>query len=314
MANSKVLIIVGPTASGKTALSLLLAKKYNGEIVSADSRQIYCEMNIGTAKATLQQQKVIKHHLIDIKNPNQNYSVGQFKKDAIAAVNDITSRSRLPIVVGGTAQYIYALVDNWQIPAVRADKKLRAKIERNIAEQGLPAVYKKLLDLDPEAAYVVDPKNSRRVVRALEVAITTGQPFTAQRRAGEPLFDFLLIGLRGTPETLKARITRRTRRMITAGLVKEVKGLLKKYGRQQKVFDTIGYREIIQHLNGELTLNQAIQKIVINTRRFARRQMQWFKRDEQIHWVNASVSPIVPKLLTDWLGHGWRPLPGRRGI
>lgn len=285
MASGKVLIIVGPTASGKTALSLLLAKKFGGEIISADSRQVYRQMNIGTAKATLTERRAVRHHLIDIKNPNQNYSLAQFKKDALRAINDIVSRYKLPIVVGGTAQYIYALVDNWQIPAVRENKKLRAKVERDIAEQGLPAVYKKLLDLDPEAAYVVDPKNPRRVIRALEVALATGRPFTTQRRADPPLFDFLIVGLKLSPEELKRRIARRTRQMIKAGLVEETRKLIKRYSLNQKVFDTIGYREIIQHLHSELTLEQAIQQIIINTRRFARRQMQWFKRDKRIQWV-----------------------------
>lgn len=301
MANGKVLVIVGPTASGKTALSLILAKKFNGEIISADSRQIYREMDIGTAKVTEAEQKLVPHHLIDIKNPNQDYSVSQFKKDALKAIKKIIASGKLPIVAGGTAQYIYALVDNWQIPAVREDKKLRAKIERDIAEQGLSAVYKKLLDLDPEACYVVDPKNPRRVIRALEVALATGQPFTAHRRAGKPLFDFQLIGLRPTAEKLKQRIEKRVRQMIKAGLMEEVGALLKKYGPQQKVFDpstdsgstlskpewvdTIGYREIIRHLNGELTLAQAVQQIITHTRRFARRQMQWFKRDKRIQWV-----------------------------
>jgi len=167
----QIIVILGPTASGKTALSLLIAKNPPaggpGEIISADSRQIYREMDIGTAKATRDEQAGIPHYLIDIKNPDEDYSLAQFKQDAEAAIFDIASRKMLPIVVGGTAQYVYALIDNWQIPEVKEDKALRLQLEKDIADQGLEKVYERLLELDPEAAYIVDPKNPRRVIRAL---------------------------------------------------------------------------------------------------------------------------------------------------
>ena len=281
----KILVVLGPTASGKTALSLILANKFSGEIISADSRQIYRSMDIGTAKATATEQKLAKHHLIDTRNPDEDYSLGQFKIDAEKAIADIVSREKLPIIAGGTAQYIYALVDNWQIPEVREDKALRLQLEKDIADQGLEKVYERLLELDPEAAYIVDPKNPRRVIRALEVAISTGQPFTRQRQKAEPLFASLLLGIKVESIELAKRIEKRVNDMLTAGLIEEVKSLVEKYPADLKVFDTIGYRELLPYLRGEITLEQARAEIIANTNHFSRRQMQWFKRDQRINWI-----------------------------
>lgn len=284
----KVVVIVGPTASGKTALSLFLAKKFNGEIVSADSRQIYREMDIGTAKAAPDERNVVKHRLIDIRDPDQDYSMGQFKKDAVRAIGQILKEGKLPIVVGGTGLYVSALVDNLEIPPVRENKKLRARIEKEIKERGLDYAFKRLIDLDPEAIYIVDPKNPRRVIRALEVALTSGKPFTAQRKKSEPLYDFLQMGIQQKPEALKQRIAKRVRMMLGDGLVDEVKKLVKKYGSKAKPFDAIGYREIIEYLDGKISLEEAIAKISQDTWRYAKRQMAWFKRDERIKWINDS--------------------------
>ena len=313
----KTIVILGPTASGKTALSLSLALRLHSgqakkecEIVSADSCQIYHGMDIGTAKTPRDTQNPdqspfklgaiapslkgdyfsqnIRHHLVDIKNPNEDYNVSQFKKDAITAIEDISQRSKLPILVGGTAQYIYALVDNWQIPEVKEDPKLRQEIETMISEQGLDFVFQKLVGLDPEAAYIIDPKNPRRVVRALEVAMLTGKSFTEQRGQGEPLFDSLLIGINPAPEVLKTRITERVKNMFTDGLVEEVRKLLSQYGKV-KALDAIGYREVIAYLNNEITLAEAEQQIINNTIHFAKRQMTWFKRDQRIDWVQTLI-------------------------
>ena len=170
----KIIAIVGPTASGKTSLSIALAKKYNGEIVSADSRQIYRGMDIGTAKPTVAERGDIPHHLLDIKNPDEEYTVADYKRDALNAIDHILKNMRIPILVGGTGLYIDTVIDNLDIPKIKADPELRASIEKDIRENGLASVFKKLVDRDPEAAYIVDPKNPRRVVRALEVAILTG--------------------------------------------------------------------------------------------------------------------------------------------
>jgi len=291
----KLIVILGPTASGKTNLAIKLAKKYNGEVVSADSRQIYRGMDIGTAKpfrtqnSKLKTQNYIvdgiKHWLLDIRNPNQKYTVAEFKKDAIKAIKNIQKRGKLPILCGGTGLYIKSVVENLDIPKVSARLFLRRKIEEEIKKHGLEYVFKKLVKLDPEAAYIVDPKNPRRVVRALEVILSTKKPFSAQRKSGKPLFDVLEIGISLPNEKLKQKINLRVEQMLKNGLVKEVQNLVKKYGAEQQAFDAIGYREIIDSLHKKTTLKQAAEKIKINTWHFAKRQITWFKKDRHIHWI-----------------------------
>jgi tRNA dimethylallyltransferase len=277
--------VVGPTASGKTALALEAAQRLDGEIISADSRQVYRGMDIGTAKPTEAERRAVPHHLIDIKNLDEEYTVAEFKRDAIIAINSILQKGKLPILVGGTGLYVRAVVDNLDIPPVKADPKLRKKLEAEIEKEGLDAIFKKLVALDPEAAYVVDPKNPRRVVRALEVAITTGEPFTAQRKKSEPLFDALEIGLDVPPAMLRARINARADRMIADGLVEEVKRLVDRYGADLSAFDAIGYREIIDHLKGKFSIDDAVVAIKLNTWHYAKRQLTWFKKNKHVHWV-----------------------------
>lgn len=283
-----VVAIVGPTASGKTSLSIVLAQTFGGEIVSADSRQIYCGMTIGTAKPSREELATIPHHMIDIKNPDEEYSVADYKRDALAAVNNIIARGKLPIIAGGTGLYVRVLIDNFDIPTIKADPRLRAELEQEIKEKGLEALFKRLVALDPEAAYVVDPKNPRRVVRALEVAITTGEPFTAQRKMNEPLFDALMIGLELPPEILRERIDRRIDEMMRDGLEGEVRELIKKYGADEIAFDAIGYREIIGYLNGAVSLSNAIADMKMNTWHYAKRQITWFKKDKNVRWIKNS--------------------------
>ncbi|MCX6721801.1 MAG: tRNA (adenosine(37)-N6)-dimethylallyltransferase MiaA [Candidatus Staskawiczbacteria bacterium] len=191
--SNKLLVIVGPTASGKTALSIKLAKKLNGEIVSADSRQIYQGMDIGTAKPL--DLEGIPHYLLDIKNPDQPYTVAEYKEDAIKIIKDMQKRGKLPIMVGGTGLYIKSVVENLDIPKIEADPALRQKIEKDIEKHGLDYVFKQLIKLDQEAAYIVDPKNPRRIIRALEITLLTKKPFSSQRKSGNPLFDVLEIGI-----------------------------------------------------------------------------------------------------------------------
>lgn len=289
--NNKLVVILGPTASGKTDLSIKLAKKFNGEIVSADSRQIYRGMDIGTAKPKIKKigKKIISegvtHWLLDIKNPNQIYAVAEYKHDAIKAIKQIIKNNKLPILVGGTGLYIKAVAENLDIPEVKANPVLRQKIEKDIEKYGLDYVFKKLIELDPEAAYIVDPKNPRRVIRALEITLLTKKPFSAQRKAGNPLFDVLELGISVPKEKLKDRINRRIDLMMEDGLIQEVKNLIKKYGYDQQAFDAIGYREIIQLLNNKTTLKRAIELMKINTWHYAKRQMTWFKKDQKIHWI-----------------------------
>jgi tRNA dimethylallyltransferase len=307
----KILAVVGPTASGKTALGIALAKRFGGEIISADSRQIYRGMDIGTAKAPTSYSSAdfegpaysegIPHYLVDIRNPDEDYSVAEFKRDAYAAIGQILEHGALPIIVGGTGLYVKSVVENLDIPEIKADPKLRARIEKEIAARGLETVFKKLVELDPEAAYVVDPKNPRRVVRALEVATITGKPFTAQRRKNEPLYDVLAIGINPPQDVLRERIDRRVDAMIRDGLVDEVKMLMKKYGgaragagkKRPVAFDAIGYREIIDALENRCSMDAAITAMKFNTWHFAKRQMTWFKKDKKVKWIKDELAAVV---------------------
>lgn len=312
----KILAVVGPTASGKTALAIELAKKFDGEIVSADSRQIYRGMDIGTAKpaqdtsrglrsnfqfsiSDLQKNtnkepfisKGILHHLIDIKNPDEEYTVADFKKDATTIIYDIASRKKIPILAGGTGLYIKSVVENLDIPKVKENAALRKNLEEELARNGLENLFIKLVALDPEAAYVVDPKNPRRVIRALEVTIETGKPFTAQRRLAAPLFGTLQIGIHVLVETLRARIDSRIDEMIRDGLEKEAKNLFERYGKV-KTLDAIGYREIIDYLEGKSSFEGATAQMKLNTWHYAKRQLTWFRKDKTIQWIENKSSAI----------------------
>ena len=289
---AKIIVIVGPTASGKSDLAIKLAKKFNGEIVSADSRQVYRGMNIGTAKPEVQRtsgisiiSEGIPHYLIDIKNPDENYTVAEYKRDAIKAINKILKKKKLPILVGGTGLYIKAVIDNLNIPEVAPDLKLRNKLEKEIEKYGLKYLFEKLIKLDPEAAYIVDPNNPRRIIRALEIAIKTKKPFSAQRKIGTSLFDFIEIGIKWPKNTLDGKINKRVDLMIKNGLLEEIKNLIKKYGQKQQSFDAIDYREIIDFLNKKTALNEATELIKKNTRNYAKRQMTWFRKDKRIRWI-----------------------------
>lgn len=296
-----VIVIVGPTASGKSALAIKLARKFGGEIISADSRQVYRGMNIGTAKPTPKEMAATSHYLIDIKNPDENYTVAEYKRDAVKAINKILKNKKLPILVGGTGLYIKALTDNLNIPEVAPDPKLRKKLEKEIKKYGLKYLFEKLVKLDPEAAYIIDPNNPRRIIRALEIAVKTKKPFSNQRKVGKPLFNFLEIGIGRPKNILNKRISKRVDLMIKEGLIGEVKNLIKKYGSKQQSFDAIGYREIIECIknkkcsyssdrrkshkfNGDI-LEEIKNLIKKNTRNYAKRQMTWFNKDERINWV-----------------------------
>jgi tRNA dimethylallyltransferase len=293
---SPLIVILGPTASGKSELAIKLAKKFNGEIVSADSRQIYQEMDIGTAKITKKEMNDIPHYLIDIIKPNQEFTLAQYKKQAIRIIKDINKRGKLPFLVGGTGLYIQAIVDNLKIPEVKPDKKLRAKLEKQKTEE----LFKQLKKIDPQSAQFIDSNNKRRIIRALEVCFITKKSFSQQRKKGQPLFDILQIGLKPDGKTLEKRINQRVEKMFQAGLANEVKKLLAKYPPELPSMSGIGYQETIRYLQKKINLDQTKELIKQRTHQYARRQMTWFKRDKRIKWIKGQKE--AEKLIKDFLG------------
>lgn len=306
----KIIAVVGPTASGKTDLGLALAKEFNGEVVSADSRQIYKKMDIGTAKPKSdfglrtsdsgRETYIVEgvpHHLMDIVDPGKEFSLADYKKLALKAIRDILRRGKLPIVVGGTGLYIQALVDNFDIPKIKPSKKLRSQLEKKPLAQ-LVALLKKI---DPASAKKIDLKNSRRVLRALEVFILSGESFFKQRTKSAPLFNVLQIGIDLPRPELFARIDARVDKQIEEGLLEETKKLEKKYGWHLPSMSGIGYKQMGFYLRGEATLDEAINILKRDTRRYAKRQMTWFDRDKKIIWIKntdlASVEGLVRKFL-----------------
>lgn len=271
----KIVVIVGPTASGKTALGISLAKKFNGEIISADSRTVYRGMDIGTAKPTH------PHHLIDVVDPDEEFTVVDWKKMAEEAIEDIVRRGKVPIVVGGTGLYVQALVDNLQIPAIQGVKRLRENFEK----KSLDELVRLLRATDPTAVREIDLKNKRRVIRALEVATFTGESFWGQRKKGAQKYDALILGIDVPRAELYRRIDERVDEQIRAGFVEEVQQLLKKYSSDLSSMSGIGYGELTSYLQKKTTLPEAAQRIKFRTHAYARRQMTWFRRDARIHWI-----------------------------
>ncbi|MDA2936298.1 tRNA (adenosine(37)-N6)-dimethylallyltransferase MiaA [Patescibacteria group bacterium AH-259-L05] len=335
----KLIIILGPTASGKTELGIRLAKKFDGEIISADSRTIYKEMDIGTAKprpnpALFEKElnmsgrvqaliiQGIPHYMIDIVSLNQEFTVAQFKQRAQKIISDIHKRKKIPFLVGGTMLYIQTLVDNFTIPRVPPDTKLRKKLESIITRKGLEHVYNQLITLDPGAKDFVQYQNPRRIIRALEVCIKTKKPFSQLRKKGKPLFNTLQIGIYTDREKLYKRINMRVDSMVDKGLIQEVKNLYQKYPHNRVLANTICYQEFSPYLSRGLhprndkgvkndtssvisqtpsvfprgerddkkgeregELLKTIEEIKKNTRHYARRQTTWWKSDKRIHWI-----------------------------
>lgn len=299
----KIIVILGPTASGKTDLGLSLAKKLNGEIVSADSRQVYKKMDIGTAKPVGEWVKKeyivdgVSHHLMDIVGPGKDFSLADYKALATKSIENILSRNKLPIVVGGTGLYIQALVDNLDIPKIAPDRSLREKLEKKKPTE----LVEMLAKIDPDTAQVIDLKNPRRVLRALEVVMQSGESFFKQRTKSKPLYQVLQIGIDLPREELYSRINFRVDRQIGEGLVEETKGLAKKYKWSLPSMSGIGYRQIGLYLRGEATLNVAIDILKRDTRRYAKRQMTWFKRDKKIVWIKNTDLALTEKLVKEFL-------------
>lgn len=277
-----LLVLLGPTASGKTALSLELAKEFGGEIISADSRQVYIGMDIGTDKIPEEKREGIPHFLLNIVNPDERFTVADFKKLAEEKIEEILQRGHLPILVGGTGLYIRAITENFSFP--KEDPVLREKLNEELARQGVDLLYEKLKKLDPENAAKIHPKNGRYIVRALEIFYTTGMPKKALREA--PKWKILQIGLRPPLESLFERIHARVNSQIERGLIDETKVLLAKgYSKNLPSMNSLGYNEMIQYLEGNLSLEDAAQLLKKNTCAFAKRQMTWFKKDTDVIWI-----------------------------
>jgi len=283
MSLPKIISIVGPTASGKTGLGIEIAKLVDGEVISVDSRQVYRGMDIGTAKDGRD------HWGIDLVEPNEAYSVADFKVYAEEKIEEIIKRKRVPILVGGTGLWMQAVMDNYDLAQTTISPVLRTELEKRSVED-LFAEFKRL---DPEGAEVIDKDNPRRLVRALEVTLLSGKPFSQQQTKGEAKYDVLQIGLQVDRAVLNERINHRVDEMIENGLVEEVQRLKTKYGCDIEAMSGIGYRQIGTYLNGETTLVEAIEEIKKVTRHYAKRQMTWFKRDQRIHWVRTNAEAIA---------------------
>ena len=286
----KVVVICGPTASGKTALSIELAKKINGEIVSADSMQIYDEMNIGTAKPDQEEMQGIKHYLIGNIKPTKRYSVSEFKKDAISAIKEIIENKKMPIVVGGTGLYVNSLVYGIDYPEIQTNLEYRKELEKKVEEKGLQYLYEKALEIDKKAMKNISPNDKKRILRVLEIYRETGKTKTQieeeSRKNGIP-YDYKIFAINMPREILYSRINKRVDIMIEKGLIDEVSSLYEKYGESLLTsMQAIGYKEVVEFLKGNCTKEDMIEKIKMETRRYAKRQITWFKKIQNIQWLD----------------------------
>lgn len=285
--------IVGPTGIGKSRLALQLAQCFHGEIVGADSRQVYRYMDIGTAKPCIEERALIPHYLVDIVSPNEDFSLAQYQRLAYQSINDIQNRGKLPLLVGGSGLYVWAVLEGWEIPEVAPSNEFRRSLEEKVAAGRLPELLKELAAVDPVAAQKIDPRNIRRVIRALEVHKTTGAPISRLQKKGPPPYETVIIGLTADRAELYRRVDSRIEWMIEKGLVEEVKRLLDMgYSPSLSAMSGIGYKQIVMYLNGEMTLAEVIQKIKVETHRFVRHQYNWFRlNDERIMWLDIEKQP-----------------------
>jgi tRNA dimethylallyltransferase len=298
---NKIIVIVGPTAVGKTYISVELAKKLNTEIISADSMQIYKGMNIGTAKITEEEKQGIIHHMIDIINPDEEYSVSEFKYDAEKIIDRLLSENRIPIIVGGSGLYVNSLIYDLDFGNTKSNKKLREYYTYYYKEHGEDALYDKLLKIDPVAAEKIHKNNIKRIIRALEVYDITGVKFSELNtdiRKKSNKYDCILIGLSMERKVLYERINQRVDEMLSKGLVDEVSSLIKKgYSKNLVSMRGIGYKEIIEYLEGNTDYEEAVNTLKQNTRRFAKRQYTWFLKDENVKWFSMDNPSEIDKTL-----------------
>lgn len=305
MKERPLVVLVGPTAVGKTAVSLQLANLLDGEIVSADSRLVYRGMDIGTAKPTEAERAQVAHHLIDVTMPDLGYSLAAYRRAALAEIEGIHNRGRLPLLVGGTGQYVTAVVEGWQPPPRAQDWGLRRELQAVAEDLGPQALHGRLAQVDPVRAAAIDPRNVRRVIRALEIYQLTGQPPSELRSKQPPPFAILQLGLTLPRPELYRRIDQRIESMLAAGWLTEVEALLAAgVPPEAPPMSAIGYRQLVEHLQGKLTLDEARRQIQRRSRQFVRRQANWFKADDPaIHWFNnePGVAGKMADVIKGWL-------------
>lgn len=297
----KVVVIVGPTASGKTAVSIELAKRINGEIISADSMQIYKYMDIGTAKPTLEEQDGIKHYLIDVVLPDEHFNVVKYKELAIKAIEEILRKGKIPIIVGGTGLYINTLVNGIEFTDTNNDQEYTNTLMKRYKEYGIDDLFDELKQIDPESAQIIDKNNVRRVIRALEIYKVTGKTKTQLDKESlkDVKYDYLMFGLEWDRNILYDRINKRVDLMLENGLVDEVKSIMEKYQISNTAIQGLGYKEVIEHLNGNISYDEMVKTLKLETRHYAKRQLTWFRRDKRITWLKKenAVDMIIASLI-----------------
>lgn len=286
--------VVGPTASGKSALGIALAHEFGGEVVNVDSMQLYRGMDIGTAKLPVEEREGITHHLLDIWDVTKTASVAEYQALAVATVEEIMARGKVPVLVGGSMLYVQSLIDAWSFPPT--DPTVRARYEARLGEIGVDALHAELAEVDPEAASIIEDKDPRRTVRALEVIELTGKPFKASQppKNAPPRWGTRILGLRTNAEWLNPRIELRTRMMFEQGLIDETRALVTDgLVRNSTAGRAIGYAQVLAMFDGELTEEEALEQTITGTRRYVRRQRSWFNRDPRTQWLDAADSNVV---------------------
>ena len=298
MEKPTVIVIAGPTASGKSNLAVELAKKINGEIISADSMQIYKDMNIGTAKITEEEMQGIKHYMLDIVSPNERYSVSSYKKDAEKCIEEILKKGKTPIICGGTGLYIDSLIYGIEFLEEEIDETYRNELNKIAETEGLENLYNKAMEIDPEAMKKISKNDKKRIIRVLEIYHKTGKTKTEQdieSRKNGVKYNYKVFAINMDRNLLYDRINRRVDKMIGMNLIDEVKYILKKYEEFPTAMQGLGYKEVVEYLRGTLNKDEMIEKLKMETRRYAKRQITWFKKNKQTNWIDGT-NPIEENL------------------
>ena len=302
MDKPKVIVICGPTASGKTSLGIKLANRINGEIISCDSMQIYKDMDIGTAKPTLEERNAAKHYLVDFVSPDKRYSVADYKKDAEETIDKIISEGKTPIIVGGTGLYLNSLVYGIEYPNIETDLKYREELENRVLAEGLGKLYDEAAEIDPEAIKKISPNDKKRILRILEIYHATGKTKTEMEIESKKKgvkYDYRIFVLNMEREKLYDRINKRVDIMIENGLEEEVRKLIEKYTKFPTAMQGLGYKEIIEYFDNKITRDEAIEKIKMESRRYAKRQITWFKSYKNAIWLDAENENNVDIILEE---------------